>query len=340
MKHILYISLLLSSATQFAMLTRLPKLLAPTTQLARAFSFCSEECTRDMPTEFGKGWSGCKKRNQNITAIHMAMDLADDGKGRFVGEKPEITNGIAKALHDPNWVCRAAVPELLEIACRKALPNAIAAILSAVKTHNIDITDSMALHYTNTEEIAEMLIEHGMQVNRIPTSRTSYAPLHRCQDYFIPFLLHKGADAQLEMKRGAPDGELIRWDDPGRGTCYRDIFSTRKVIAAFEGKMSQEELCTTMDEHFDVNWTSEKKDTWKSFDLRLTPPALAVKNADVERTEIFLEHALPEAIMPQLEKLHFLTRIMEAWEPNKKWTYELLRLELSDYESRIRFPSW
>lgn len=341
MKYFFFLSLLCASATQTAMLASIRSALmhisrtTVTAQQTRTFSFCSDKCARDMPTEFGKGWSGCKKRNRNLLHIPMAMDYANDSRGRFVGEDPAIVNYISHYLHDPNLICRAAVPELLEIACRKALPNAIAAILSAAKKHNIDITDSMALHCTNTEEIAEMLIEHGMQVNRIPTTRTAWTPLHICQDYFIPFLLRKGADAQQEMQRNTPDGELIRWYDE-RGTCYGDVFSVGEMTAALKPTMSQEELCAAMDKHCAVDWTCEKKNSWKSFDLRLTPPALAVKNADVRRTETFLEHASPEAIIPQLEKLHFLTKVMTAWEPHNKWTYIWLRWMLHDYECRMQ----
>lgn len=336
MKHVFFISLLCSSATQFAMLTRLPKLLVPTLQSARAYTVCSDECTRDMPTEFGKGWSGCKKRNRNILHIHMAMDLMESERGYPAYENPKIVNRISNHLHDPNQVCRDAVPELLELACRKCLPNMIAVILSAAKKHNIDIADSMALHYTNTESVAEMLIEHGMQVNRIPTHAYT-TPLHRCQDYFIPFLLGKGADAQQEMKPGSDTGKLNRWHAINDELARCETLDLEKMAATLKPAVSKEELCAAMDKHCTVSWDSEKKESWKDFDLRLTPLALAIKNADVERTKTFLQHASPEVIMPQLQKLHFLTHIMEAWEPSKKWTYIWLRFMLNDYESRARY---
>lgn len=194
-----------------------------------------------------------------------------------------------------------------------------------------------ALQSAQSEKVAQRLLDAGMDVNGLENNIT---PLHAIKDDLIPFLLSRGADATLE-DTNLPDYSLIcqyyRYDVPRSQTTVRDrsdgygLFDNAMMTAELEDFFKKEELLTHIHTFCDLA-RDERGHHWTQYYLHLTPIALALRNGNNKRLNIFLEHAQPEAVKPQLPKLTFLSKWMRAFDPELTPNYLEATAMLIDYE--------
>lgn len=255
-------------------------------------------------------------------------------------------------------------PRLLEIASGLDQIKCVRIILAHAAKNDIPIKVCYALHRVKSQEVAQLLLDAGIDVNVVP-ERGSIPPLHMTPNALIPFLLKSGARADIEAidrlsfaafwlgtshecgNRGGYDllknhdiqewraTEIPSFFVPGsvtEGYAESGRLSTNMIHERLQDILSKNTLINRIRKHVEISSDYDRGFDKIRYDLSLTAPAYAAYRADIERTETFLIHVQPEIMLPQIEKARFIAQFMQAFFPHKKTAYRICAQMLTDYE--------